>query len=187
MLLVQRLGASLVNRRAGLAAAIFVAAAPLSVRDLALHQARRVRDDADRGGLRRDCARMAGAARRWPPPSRRDHCRCGMRRRVFDSLLLCVPRAAAGLGGRSGMAFTGRRRVATELVIAGVCSAARLLCALALYRGRADHRMARHHCKPSHRRRSRGTLAQWPRRSDISTCSGATRWAYPSSCSAPWE
>src|SRR3954447_20539956 len=33
VLLVQRLGASLVNRRAGLAAAIFMAAAPLAVRD----------------------------------------------------------------------------------------------------------------------------------------------------------
>ena len=124
VLLVQRLGASLVNRRAGLAAAIFVAAAPLSVRDshyikhdvfatmliVAAYVAIvRVWPEPRDGGPRRRDAIIAGAA-------------CGA---AFSTHYYCVflalPLAWAVV---QAWRSQGGRRVATELVIAGVCSAA---------------------------------------------------------------
>ena len=124
VLLVQRLGASLVNRRAGLAAAVFMAAAPLSVRD-----SHYIKHDVFATML--IVAAYVAIVRVWPEPRdsgprRRDGviagAACGA---AFSTHYYCVflalPLAWAVV---QAWRSQGGRRVATELVIAGVCSAA---------------------------------------------------------------
>jgi hypothetical protein len=123
VLLVQRLGASLVNRRAGLAAAIFMAVAPLAVRD-----SHYVKHDVFATML--IVAAYVAIVRVWPAPRaegprRRDAvvagAACGA---AFSTHYYCVflvlPLAWAIVQAWRSEAW---RRVATELVVAGACAA----------------------------------------------------------------
>jgi hypothetical protein len=123
VLLVQRLGASLINRRAGMAAAIFMAVAPLSVRD-----SHYIKHDVFATML--IVAAYVAIVRVWPErrdrrPRRRDAAiagaGCGA---AFSTHYYCVflalPLAWAVV---QAWRSKGWRRVTTELVIAGVCSA----------------------------------------------------------------
>ena len=123
VLLVQRLGASLVNRRAGLAAAIFMAAAPLAVRD-----AHYVKHDVFATMM--TVAAYVAIVRVWPEPRpggprRRDvviaGAACGA---AFSTHYYCVflalPLAWAVVQAWRSQAW---HRIAGELVVAGACAA----------------------------------------------------------------